>query len=313
MISFILPIKETAQILFTAIILLSMNKQGSIYLPLARDIGFVSLGVFSAAYGLKGFLLPNGFIDGGVTGVSLLFSQLSGMSVSILIFLINIPFIIMGYRQQSKSFGIKTLIAILLLAVLVHSMEFHVATTDKLLVAVFGGVFLGLGIGLAVRGGCVIDGTEVLAVFISRKTGLTIGDFILCINIVIFAFAALLLSYETALYSLLTYFSASKTVDFVVQGIEEYTGVTIISEHSEKIRLSIIGSLKKGVTVYKGKGGFGSHGTRDKDIDVLFTVITRLEIARLKSEINRIDPSAFVVIHSINETKGGMVKKRRLQ
>lgn len=276
----------------------------------ARDILFSIFGVISAAYGLKGFLLPNGFIDGGVTGVSLLVSQLSGFPVSILIFLINIPFIILAYFQQSKRFGLQTFLAILVLALVVHYVDFKVVSNDTLLVSVFGGMFLGLGIGLALRGGCVIDGTEVLAVFISRKTGLTIGDFILLINLVIFSFAAFLLNYETALYSMLTYFSASKTVDFVVQGIEEYTGVTIISERSDEIRRSIIETLKKGVTIYKGKGGFGSHGTRDREIDVLFTVITRLEIGRLKTVINRIDPSAFVVMHSINETKGGMVKKR---
>lgn len=266
----------------------------------------------SATYGLKGFLLPNGFIDGGVTGISLLVNQLTGASLSMLIFLINIPFIILGYRQQGFTFSIKTFIAITVLSLAVHFFDFPIATNDKLLVAVFGGFFLGMGIGLVVRGGCVIDGTEVLAIFATRKSGLTIGDFILLVNVVIFSFAAFLLSYETALYSILAYLAASKTVDYVIQGIEEYTGITIISEKSEEIRQAIIHEMGRGVTIYKGKRGFGKHGDKNMNMDIVFTVITRLEIAKLKSMIDRIDEQAFVVMHSINETKGGMIKKRPL-
>jgi uncharacterized membrane-anchored protein YitT (DUF2179 family) len=277
-----------------------------------RDSLMIPAGVLSAAYGLKGFLLPNEFIDGGVTGISLLINQVTGLSLSMLIFFINIPFVALGYIQQSKSFGIKTFIAISALALAVHFLDFPVATSDKLLVSVFGGFFLGAGIGLAMRGGCVIDGTEVLAIFATRKTGLTIGDFILLVNIVIFTFAAFLLSYEIALYSILAYLSASKTIDYVVQGIEEYTGVTIVSEKSDQIRHAIIHEMGRGVTIYQGKRGYGKKGDKNMDIDVVFTVITRLEIAKLKSEVEKIDDQAFVVTHSINETKGGMIKKRAL-
>lgn len=277
-----------------------------------RDVFMITAGVMSATYGLKGFLLPNGFIDGGVTGISLLVNQLTGASLSMLIFLINIPFIILGYRQQGFTFSIKTFIAITVLSLAVHFFDFPIATNDKLLVAVFGGFFLGMGIGLVVRGGCVIDGTEVLAIFATRKSGLTIGDFILLVNVVIFSFAAFLLSYETALYSILAYLAASKTVDYVIQGIEEYTGITIISEKSEEIRQAIIHEMGRGVTIYKGKRGFGKHGDKNMNMDIVFTVITRLEIAKLKSMIDRIDEQAFVVMHSINETKGGMIKKRPL-
>lgn len=277
-----------------------------------RDIVLILAGVLSAAYGLKGFLLPNGFIDGGVTGISLLVNQLTNLPFSVLIFAINIPFIILGYTQQSPGFALKTFAATTTLALAVHFIDFPIATNDKLLVAVFGGFFLGLGIGLAIRGGCVIDGTEVLALYISRKSGLTIGDFILVINIFIFSIAAFLLSFDIALYSILIYLAASKTVDYVVQGIEEYTGVTIISEKSEEIRKAIIHEMGRGVTIYKGKRGFGSHGDKNANMDVVFTVITRLEITKLKAEIERIDESAFVVMHSITETKGGMIKKRPL-
>lgn len=277
-----------------------------------RDIILTTAGVLSAAYGLKGFLLPNGFIDGGVTGISLLVNQLTDFSLPLLIFFINIPFIILGYRQQSRMFGIKTFLAITALALTVHFIEFPLATNDKLLVAVFGGFFLGMGIGLAMRGGCVVDGTEVLAIFATRKRSLSIGDFILMVNVVIFSFAAFLLSYEKALYSLLAYLSASKTVDYVVQGIEEYTGVTIISEKSNEIRLAIINEMGRGVTIYKGKRGYGKKGDRNMEMDIVFTVITRLELTRLKSEVDKIDDQAFVLTHSINETRGGMIKKRPL-
>lgn len=266
----------------------------------------------SASFGLKGLLLPNGFIDGGVTGISMLINQVSEVSLSMLIFLINIPFIILGYKQQSASFAIKTFLGITALALVVHFVEYPPITNDKLLVSVFGGFFLGMGIGLAVRGGCVIDGTEVLAIFATRKSGLTIGDFILVINLFIFTAAAFVLKIEAALYSILAYLAASKTVDYVIQGIEEYTGITIISEKSEEIRQAIIHEMGRGVTIYKGKRGFGKHGDKNMDMDVVFTVITRLEIAKLKSMIDRIDEQAFVVMHSINETKGGMIKKRPL-
>ncbi|SMO49359.1 YitT family protein [Solitalea koreensis] len=276
------------------------------------SILLILAGIFSAAFGLESYLIPNGFIDGGVTGISLLVNSVTGLPLSILIFLFNIPFIIMGYHQIGKKFALKTLLAIIGLALVLIFVKFPIITTDKLLISIFGGFFLGGGIGLAVRGGCVIDGTEILAVFITRKSVLTIGDTILVINIIIFTVAAFILSIETAMYSILTYISASKTIDFIIQGIEEYTGVTIISIKSKEIKETIMHDLGRGVTIYKGERGFGSHVYQNKEIDIVFTVITRLEIAKLKSVVEQIDPTAFVVMHSINETKGGIIKQRPL-
>ncbi|MCL6267537.1 YitT family protein [Flagellimonas myxillae] len=276
-----------------------------------KDAFFIVIGIFAAAFGLESFLLPNTFIDGGVTGISLLISEVTKTPLWIFIVLINLPFIFMAYKVVGKQFAIKTAIAILGLAFTLLIIEFPEVTQDKLLVAVFGGFFLGAGIGLSIRGGSVLDGTEVLAIFLSKKWGVKIGDIIILINGLIFLAAAYLLSIESALYSMLTYLAASKTLDFVVEGIEEYTGVTIISKKSEEIRRMIVEKMGRGLTIYEAKGGYGNLGEQN-EYDVIYTVITRLEIRKLHIEIDKIDSSAFVVMSSINDTKGGMVKKRYL-
>lgn len=277
-----------------------------------KDTLFISLGVLSAAFGLKGFLLPNNFLDGGVMGISLLTNLLTKIDLSYLVVLLNIPFIIIGYTQISKKFAFKTLAAIAGLAVCLALVEFPAVTHDRLLIAFFGGFFLGCGIGLSIRGGSVIDGTEVLAIYTSRKTTLTVGDIILILNILIFSVAAYLINIEVALYAILTYLVASKTVDFVVHGIEEYTSVMIVSEKSMEITDAITQKMGRGVTILKGKSGYGKTGHREKDLDVIFSVITRLELQKLKTEIAKIDPGAFVVENSVNDIKGGMIKKRPL-
>jgi uncharacterized membrane-anchored protein YitT (DUF2179 family) len=278
-----------------------------------KDLMLLTLGFLSAGFGLKGFLLPNHFVDGGATGISLLINQTFQIPLSLLLILVNIPFILIGYHQLGRSFVLKTVYAILGLALAVAFLPYPVITSDKLLVAVFGGFFLGVGIGLAVRGGGVLDGTEVVAIFISRRTTLTIGDVILLINIVIFSFAAYLLGLEVALYSILIYLAASRTVDYIIEGIEEYTGVTIISPKSHEISQMISEKMGRGITVYKGLRGYGKRGHTTTDSDIIFTVITRLEISRLQTEIEAIDPHAFVVMHSIKDTKGGMIKKRPMK
>lgn len=277
-----------------------------------QDIFLITLGILSASLGLKGFLIPNGFIDGGVTGISLLLSIISNVHISVFLFLINIPFLAMGYFQISRIFALKSIFAIIGLAVCLLIVNYPVITNDKLLISVFGGISLGAGIGFAIRGGAVIDGTEILSLFLSRKTTATVGDIILIINIFIFSAAAILLGPEPALYSVLTYLAASRTVDFIIEGIEEYTGVTIISEKSDSVRKAIINKLGRGVTIYKGKGGFGKRGGIEYDMDIIFTVITRLEVSKLNYIVNLIDEKAFIVQHSIKDTIGGMIKKRPL-
>ncbi|TGE29648.1 YitT family protein [Hymenobacter metallicola] len=276
------------------------------------NVAFLIAGIFSAALGLKGFLLPNGFIDGGVTGISLLIARVFGLPLPLLIVLINIPFVVLGYFQIDRLFAFKTLLTILGLAGVLVVVSFPILTQDKLLISVFGGFFLGAGIGLAMRGGGVLDGTEILAVYLSKKTSLTIGDIILGLNILIFVVAAVVLSFETALYSILAYLAASKTIDFIIDGIEEYTGVTIVSGRSDAIRRMITEKLGRGATVYSGKRGYGVRGELPQAVDIVFTVITRLELGRLTDEVEKIDRSAFLVMHSVKETKGGVIKKRPL-
>lgn len=291
------------------------KKQRAFKLTLFRyfkDFILISLGVISATFGFKGFLLTNHFIDGGATGISLLISALTGIPLYLLIIGVNIPFVVLAYTVLGRTFAIKTALAITGLAICLATLHFQDVTTDNLLVALFGGFFLGAGIGLSVRGGAVIDGTEVLAIYLSRKLGTTIGDIIIMINVVIFSTAAYFLSIEIALYSMITYLAASKTLDFIIEGIEEYIGVTIISFHSEKMRLMVIDIMGRGITVYNGKGGFGQHGLTN-EIDILYTVVTRLELSKLNNEIEKIDPNAFVVMSSVKDTKGGMIKKRRLK
>lgn len=277
-----------------------------------KEYFFITIGVFSAGFGLKGFLLPNKFIDGGATGVSLLIENISHIPLGYLLIVVNLPFLILGARTINRKFAIRSIIAITFLAVVVHFLEYPTVTDDKLLIAVFGGFFLGLGIGMSMRGGAVIDGTEVLAIFLSRKFSLTIGDVLLLINIFIFSFGAYVLSVETALYAILTYLSAAKTVDFVVDGVEEYVGVTIISEKHEAIRVMIIEKLRRACTIYAGKGGYGKRGD-SYDKDIIFTVITRLEMARLETEIDKIDKKAFIIMGMVKDLRGGMIKKKPMK
>jgi hypothetical protein len=277
-----------------------------------RDIFLLLLGIFAAGFGLKGFLLPSGFIDGGTMGISLLMAGTMKLSLPVLLVLINIPFVYIGYRSMGREFAVKTAFGILGLALVTGLVPYPIITADKLLVSVFGGFFLGAGIGLSMRGGGVLDGTEVLAVQLSRPLGISNGDVVMIINIFIFSIAAWLLSIETAMYSILTYFSASKTVDFLIEGIEEYTGVTIISVKSEAIRTAVTETLGRGVTIYKGERGYSGGNFENRELNILYTVVTRLEINRLNQEIEKIDPSAFVVMSSIKDTRGGMIRKRPL-
>lgn len=269
------------------------------------NIFLIVLGILSAGMGVKGFLLSSHFIDGGVTGISMLLSYSFGLPLSILIALINLPFIALGYHRIGRKFALKSVLAIIGLSICLAVVNYPDVTPDKLLTAVFGGFFLGAGIGLAIRGGAVLDGTEIAALLVSKSSHLLkVGDVILILNVFIFLAAALILGIEPALYSILTYLAASKTVDFLLHGIEEYTAVIIISEKSDEIREAIVSILNRGVTIYRGRGGMTG-----KDINILYCVVTRLEIGRVKTVSQNIDDAAFIVIHPLSDAVGGIVKK----
>jgi uncharacterized membrane-anchored protein YitT (DUF2179 family) len=272
----------------------------------------IALAILSAGMGIKGYLLPSHFIDGGVTGISMLLNSVFGWPLYLLIPLINFPFIIVGYWQMGHKFAIRSALAILGLALCLAYVPYPVVTQDKLLTALFGGFFLGLGIGLAIRAEAVLDGTEIAALLVSRNSSLRVADVILLLNVLIFTAAFFSLGVELASYSILTYFAASRTIDFLLNGLDEYTGVTIVSEKSEEIRQAIISKLGRGVTIYYGKGGYGKRGSHQKEIDIIFTVVTRLEIGKLKTIVKTLDATAFMVQHSINDMQGGMIKKRPL-
>lgn len=276
-----------------------------------KDTVYTIVGILFSGFALKSFLVPNKFFDGGVTGISLLIHELYDLNIAYVIILANIPFIIMGAFQINKAFAIKTFVAVIGLGLCLLYLPYPQITSDKLLVSIFGGVFMGIGVGLAIRGGCALDGIEVLALYTGKRISFTISEIILGINIIIFLIAAIQLGLPTALYSILTYYSASRTINFVIEGLEEYTGVTIISGENELIKEQLVMTMGKGITIYKGERGFlkGSFDV-SQPVDIIFTVVTRLEVRRLRNLVHDIDPKAFVFTSIIKEAAGGVLKKR---
>jgi len=277
------------------------------------DIVFMVIGVIIAGFALNGFLVPNNFFDGGITGISLLVHELYHIDLAITIGVCNLPLIVASYFSVSPRFAIKTFLCVCLLGICLLWFPYPVITSDKLLISIFGGFFLGLGIGFAMRGGSALDGIEVLALYTWKRTSFTITEIIMAINILIFSIAAFKFGIETALYSVLTYFTATKTIDYVVEGIEAYTGVTIISANSELIKQRLVNELGRGITVYKGERGFlpGKFEV-SADCDIIFTVITRLELRKLKNVVYEVDPRAFIYASTIREASGGVIKRRHV-
>lgn len=278
---------------------------------IARDIIYVVTGILFCGFALKGFLVPNQFFDGGITGISLLIHEIYHVNIAYIIVLANLPLIIMGAFQVSKKFALKTLACVILLGICLLYVPYPIITSDKLLVSIFGGVFMGIGVGLSMRGGCALDGIEVLALYTLKRSSFTISEIILGINIIIFLIAAVHLGLPTALYSILTYYTASRAITFVIEGLEEYTAVNIISAHSELIKERLVKDMGKGITVYKGERGFLKESFDvSHPVDIVFTVVTRFEVRRLKNMVHQVDPQAFVYTNTIKEAAGGILKRR---
>ena len=279
-----------------------------------QDILYCVIGIAFSAFALKSFLVPNHFLDGGVTGISLLIHEDTGYSLPVIIVLANIPFIIAGAFQINTRFAIKTFFCVLGLGLALTFLPYELITNDKLLISIFGGFFMGLGIGFVMRAGCALDGIEVLAIYTWRRSSFTVSEIVLGINVVIFLIAAVQLGLPTALYSMLTYFTASKTMAYVVEGFEEYTGVTIISGSSAEMKEKLVMEMGKAITVYKGQRGFMKESFDvSHDCDIVFTVVTRLEVRKLKSLVEAIDPKAFVFTNTIKEAAGGILKEHHTQ
>lgn len=267
----------------------------------------IFIGIVLTSIGLKAFLLPNGFLDGGVTGIALLLRNFVDVNISYLLILFSIPFIILGFYTVSKRIVIKSIISIVVLALFIYFENFTTITDDKLLISIFGGLFVGLGIGIAIRNGSVLDGSEILGVFLNDKFGISIGQIILIFNIVLFSITAFVVSVEIALYSILTYIVTAKVTDAVIEGFEDFIGVTIVSKHYDEIKVSLLEDLGAGLTIYKGSSGFGSKGTTT-DFDIIHTIINRIDIKKMYKIVDEIDNEAFIVEFDVNNVKGGVLR-----
>ncbi len=275
-----------------------------------QSIIYTVLGLFIAVVALKGFMIPNNFLDGGVTAASILVNKVFKIHISILLIVFNLPFLIIGYRKIGKTFAIQSLMAVLIMAALMFFVNIPTVTQDKVLIAVFGGFLMGLGIGLAIRGGGVIDGLEIIAHYTTKRVAFTSSEIIMVFNSLVILGAAISFGLETAMYSILVYFTAMKTSDYVVDGFEEFTALNVISKDYDMVKSIIVNDLGKAITVYKGQRGYlpGSFEIKH-DCDIIMTIVTRLEIHRIKQEVLKVDPNAFFFIQSIKEVNGGIIKQ----
>lgn len=276
-----------------------------------KDYAFMMLGILCISFALKSLLIPNHFFDGGVTGIALLLYKKYHINIALIFVALNVPFLLLGGKLIGKSFAIKSIISVIILGLCLLFIPFPEVSHDKLIVSVFGGFFIGLGVGFGMKSGIALDGIEVLAVFTGKKVGFSMSEIILGINILIFLIAGIFFGLEAAFYSMLTYFVASKTIDYVVEGFEEFTGVTIISSKSDEVKAFLVLQMGKGITVYKGERGFMKDSFEvSTETDIVYTVVTRLEVRKLKNAIHEIDEKAFIFSSSIKETAGGILKKK---
>ncbi|MEN8817252.1 MAG: YitT family protein [Nonlabens sp.] len=273
-----------------------------------REYSQIAIGIFLASIGLKAFLLPNNFLDGGVTGIAILLSLETGWDISILLIVLSIPFIIVGIFTVSKRIVIKSIIAIALLALSISLETFPIITEDKLLISIFGGMFLGAGIGVTIRNGAVLDGSELLGLFVFNKYGISIGKTIIAFNVILFCITAYVVSVEIAMYSILAYLVTAKVIDLFIQGLENFIGLTIVSQKSKEITDAIAFELGVGITIYKGASGYGSSGV-NKEINIIQTIVNRIDINKTLNLVEEIDPKAFVIEFDVNKVRGGVLKR----
>lgn len=274
---------------------------------LFSEIIQIGIGILLASIGLKAFLLPNGFLDGGVTGIAILLSELFGFDISIVLLAVSLPFLVLAWFTLSKRIVIKSIISIIGLAIFIYYENFSSVTDDKLLIAIFGGLFLGSGIGLTIKNGAVLDGSEILGIFINNRLGVSIGKVVLLFNVILFGITALLISIEVAMYSILTFLVTAKIIDLMIEGFEDYVGLMIVSEHNEKIQEELM-TIEVGMTLYKASKGYGKRGLA-QERDIIHTVINRIDMRRTYNLIDQIDADAFIIEFDVNNIKGGILKQ----
>ncbi|MET0638145.1 MAG: YitT family protein [Chitinophagaceae bacterium] len=276
-----------------------------------RNLLQILLGTALAVVAMKGFMIPNRFLDGGLTGISILFHEVFHLNISLIMLVLTVPFVYLGYKRIGKTFAVQTTIAVLVLSFGLLVVDIGPITNDKLLIAIFGGILMGTGGGLVIRAGGVLDGAEVIAVFTKRKTGFSNSEIIMAINTLIFAGAAFQFGIETAMYSIITYFTATRATNYVVDGIEEFTAMNIISSKEEEVKSLLVNDMGKGITVYKGRRGYlpGSYQVKS-DCEIIVTIVTRLEIKQIEDALLSIDPNAFIYVQSIKEASGGILKPK---
>ena len=275
---------------------------------LLREVLQIVIGITLASIGLKGFLLPNSFLDGGATGIAILLSKYFDLNISILLILVSTPFLVLAYMTLNRRIFIKSILSIIGLAIFIHFENFTPVTDDKLLIAIFGGLFLGAGIGLTIKNGAVLDGSEILGVFINNRLGISIGKVILVFNIILFGITAVLLSTEIAMYSILTFLVTAKVIDLMIQGFEDYVGLMIVSTEVQRIQKRLVDVIGVGVTIYRGAQEYGKRGKQTEN-DIIHTVINRIDMRRTYNLIDEIDQSAFIIEFDVNNIKGGIFKK----
>lgn len=275
---------------------------------LLKRIFFILIGASLVSVGLEIFLVPNQIIDGGIVGISIILSHLTKWTLGIFLFLLNLPFLIVGYRQIGKTFAISTLFGVTIMSIgttLLHPVPG--LTDDPLLAAVFGGIILGVGVGLVLRYGGSLDGTEIVAVLLNKKTPFSVGEIVMFFNLFILGSAGFVFGWDRAMYSLIAYYIAFKMIDLTIEGFQESKSVWIISDNHKEVGDAIVARLGRGVTYLRGEGGY--TGDEKK---VVFCIITRLEEAKLKLIVEDIDPSAFLAVGNIHDVRGGQFKKKAI-
>lgn len=267
----------------------------------AKKFIFITLGAILMAIALEVFLVPNDIIDGGITGISIVLSKLLSIKLGILIFLINLPFLYIGLKQIGHHFAISAIYGVTVMSVFtLYLHRFDAFTDEKLLAVLYGGILLGLGVGLVIRFGGALDGTEVVAILLSKKLRKSVGQVIMMINVVIFIVAGFVLGADSAMYSIVTFYIAAKVMDIVVEGLDESKSVTIISTEHEQIVHEIQAKLGRSATLIYAKGGYSRE-----DIQIVYCVVTRLELVKLKELVQDVDPHAFISISQIADVMGG--------